>query len=318
MDKARPFCIAKREVWEAYKQVKANQGAAGVDEQSIAQFEENLSNNLYLIWSRMSSGSYMPPPVLRVEIPKDGGAGTRPLGIPTVSDRIAQTVVKRYLEPMLEAKFHPDSYGYRPGRSAHDALQVARTRCWKYDWVLDLDIKSFFDSLDWDLMMRAVRCHTECKWVLLYIERWLRAPVCMPDGTLVSRERGSPQGSVATPWTQRITLSLSGRFPYAAPIQSLICVTRSNIKMSYVALNSLRKGSAFECRLSSACRRSQPQRGRRGHGRRAQNFAASGLPLLARGAAHVVSGSCGRAHHPHHAQGSGGCCCHIARVRAGP
>jgi RNA-directed DNA polymerase len=145
MDKAKPFCIPKREVWEAYKRVKANQGAAGVDGQSIAEFEQDLSNNLYRIWNRMSSGSYFPPPVLRVEIPKDNGAGVRPLGIPTVADRIAQMVVKRYLEPKLEARFHGDSYGYRPGRSAHDALRVARQRCWKYDWVLDLDIKSYLD-----------------------------------------------------------------------------------------------------------------------------------------------------------------------------
>jgi RNA-directed DNA polymerase len=199
VDKAKPFCIAKRDVWEAYKRVKANQGAAGVDGQSIAQFEEDLSNNLYRIWSRMSSGSYFPPPVLRVEIPKDGGAGVRPLGIPTVSDRIAQMVVKQHLEPLLEVHFHEDSYGYRPGRSAHDALNVARQRCWKYDWVLDLDIKSFFDSIDWDLMLRAVRHHTDCKWVLLYVERWLRAPVCMPDGALVSREKGTPQGAVVSP-----------------------------------------------------------------------------------------------------------------------
>jgi group II intron reverse transcriptase/maturase len=147
----------------------------------------------------MSSGSYFPPPVLRVEIPKDGGAGVRPLGIPTVSDRIAQMVVKQYLEPLLEEHFQEDSYGYRPGRSAHDALSVARQRCWKYDWVLDLDIKSFFDSIDWELMLRAVRHHTDCKWVLLYIERWLRAPVRMPDGALVSRESGTPQGAVVSP-----------------------------------------------------------------------------------------------------------------------
>ena len=198
MDKARPFCIAKREVWEAYKRVKANQGSAGVDGQSIAEFEEDLSNNLYRLWNRMSSGSYMPPPVLRVEIPKGDGK-MRPLGIPTVSDRIAQMVVKRYLEPILEPVFHEDSYGYRPGRSAHDALGVARQRCWSHDWVIDLDIKGFFDNIDWGLLMRAVRKHTDCKWVLLYIERWLQASVRMPDGTLVSRERGTPQGGVVSP-----------------------------------------------------------------------------------------------------------------------
>ena len=156
MDKARPFCIDKREVWEAYKRIKANQGAAGVDGQSIAEFEKDLSNNLYRIWSRMSSGSYFPPAVLRVEIPKDNGAGVRPLGIPTVSDRIAQMVVKRYLEPKLEEHFHNDSYGYRPGRSAHEALHVARSRCWKYDWVAELDVKGAFDTPDHGLLMKAM------------------------------------------------------------------------------------------------------------------------------------------------------------------
>ena len=209
MDKAKPFCIAKREVWEAYKRVKGNQGAAGVDGQSIAQFEEDLKDNLYQIWNRMSSGSYLPPPVRRVDIPK-GDGGTRSLGIPTVSDRIAQMVVKRYLEPIMEPVFHDDSYGYRPGRSAHHALTVARQRCWRYDWVLDLDIKGFFDNIDWTLLMRAVRRHTDCKWVLLYIERWLKAPVRMPDGTLVNREKGTPQGAVITPRTQKVIFNLTG------------------------------------------------------------------------------------------------------------
>ena len=198
MDKAKPFCIAKRDVWEAYKRVKANRGAAGVDGESIAAFDSDLKNNLYRIWNRMSSGSYFPPPVRRVDIPKDGGK-TRPLGIPTVSDRIAQTVVQRYLEPILEPVFHVDSYGYRPGRSAHDALAAARQRCWRHDWVIDLDIRSFFDEIDRELLMRAVRRHTDCAWVLLYIERWLQAPVSMPDGTLVNREKGTPQGSVVSP-----------------------------------------------------------------------------------------------------------------------
>ena len=199
MDKAKPFCIAKREVWAAYKQVKANRGAAGVDGQSIEEFDRDLSKNLYRIWNRMCSGSYFPPPVRRVDIPKGDSGGARPLGIPTVSDRIAQMVVKRYLEPILEPSFDRDSYGYRPGKSAHDALSVARRRCWDHDWVLDLDIKSFFDEIDWTLLMRAVRRHTGCKWVLLYLERWLKAPVSMPDGTLVERERGTPQGAVVSP-----------------------------------------------------------------------------------------------------------------------
>jgi len=198
VDKAKPFCISKWEVWEAYKRVKANQGAAGVDGQSIAEFEEDLKDNLFKIWNRMSSGCYFPPPVRRVEIPKDNG-GTRPLGIPTVADRIAQTVVKRYLEPLLEEHFHPDSYGYRPEKSAIEAIGVARQRCWRYDWVLDLDIKGFFDSIDHGLLMRAVRKHTDCKWVLLYIERWLKAPVQFEDGSLVHRDKGTPQGGVISP-----------------------------------------------------------------------------------------------------------------------
>lgn len=198
MDKAKPFCIAKRDVWEAYKRVKANHGAAGVDGQSIAEFEEDLKSNLYRLWNRMSSGSYMPPPVRRVEIPKGDGR-MRPLGIPTVSDRIAQMVVKQYLEPLLEPVFHDDSYGYRPRRSAHDALAMARQRCWRYNWVVDLDIKGFFDNLDWFLLLKALRRHTDCKWVLLYTERWLRAPVCMTDGNLVNRDKGTPQGGVVSP-----------------------------------------------------------------------------------------------------------------------
>jgi RNA-directed DNA polymerase len=198
VNRAKPFCISKWEVWEAYKLVKANKGAAGVDGQSIAEFEEDLKDNLFKIWNRMSSGSYFPPPVRRVDIPKDNG-GIRPLGIPTVADRIAQTVVKRYLEPILEGQFHTDSYGYRPGKSAREAVGVARQRCWRYDWVLDLDIKGFFDNIDHDLLMRAVRKHTDCKWVLLYIERWLKAPAQLADGSLINREKGTPQGGVVSP-----------------------------------------------------------------------------------------------------------------------
>jgi group II intron reverse transcriptase/maturase len=198
VNKAKPFCISKWEVWEAYKLVKANKGAAGVDGQSIAEFEEDLKDNLFKIWNRMSSGSYFPPPVRRVDIPKDNGK-TRPLGIPTVADRIAQTVVKRYLEPILEGQFHTDSYGYRPKKSAIEAIGVARQRCWRYDWVLDLDIKGFFDNIDHDLLRRAVRKHTDCKWVLLYIERWLNAPAQLADGSLINREKGTPQGGVVSP-----------------------------------------------------------------------------------------------------------------------
>ena len=196
MSKVKPFDISKSVVWEAYRRVKANKGAAGVDGESIAEFERDLENNLYKIWNRMSSGTYFPPPVRSVEIPKDNGKGVRRLGVPTVSDRIAQMVVKLYLEPLVESKFHPDSYGYRPGKSAHNAVDVARQRCWRYDWAIDLDIRGFFDNLDWQLVLRAVRKHTDCKWILLYIERWLKAPIQMVDGALVARERGSPQGSL--------------------------------------------------------------------------------------------------------------------------
>ena len=204
MDKARSWSIPKLYVWDAYKRVKANRGAAGVDDQTIEEFERDLANNLYKLWNRMSSGSYFPPPVKRVNIEKRGG-GSRPLGIPTVSDRIAQAVVKGYLEPELEKHFHPDSYGYRPGKSALDAVGVARERCWRYAWVLDLDIKSYFDSISHELLLRAVRKHTDCPWVLLYVERWLKAPVQLEDGTLEPRERGTPQGSV-------ISLLLSNLF----------------------------------------------------------------------------------------------------------
>ena len=198
MDEAKPFDIPKREVWEAFKKVKANQGAAGVDGQSIADFEADLSNNLYKLWNRLSSGSYFPPPVRRVDIPKANG-GTRPLGIPTVADRIAQEVARRCLEPRLEPVFHADSYGYRPGRSAIDAVRQARQRCWRYDWVLDIDVKGYFDSIDWELMLKAVRHHTNCPWVLLYIERWVKAPVQMEDGSVVPRTAGTPQGGVVSP-----------------------------------------------------------------------------------------------------------------------
>ena len=195
MEQAKPFCISKRQVWEAYKRVKANKGAAGVDGQSLEEFGQDLEGNLYKLWNRLASGSYFPPPVLRVEIPKGDGR-MRPLGIPTIADRIAQTVVKQYLEPELEKYFHPDSYGYRPGKSALDAVGMARKRCWQNDWVLDLDIKAFFDNLDHELMMRAVRTHTEESWVLLYIERWLKAPIALQDGTQQVPEKGTPQGGL--------------------------------------------------------------------------------------------------------------------------
>lgn len=205
MAEDKPFRISKWAVWEAWTKVRANQGAAGIDGVSVTQFEKKLKNNLYRIWNRMSSGSYVPPPVKRVMIPKSGG-GERPLGIPTVGDRVAQMVVKMYLEPKVEPLFHPDSYGYRPRKSALDAVGTCRRRCWRYNWVVDLDVKGFFDNIDHSLMMRAVRKHTDCKWVLLYVERWLKAPVELGNGTQMPRERGTPQGGVASPLLANVFL----------------------------------------------------------------------------------------------------------------
>jgi len=195
---AKPYDIPKQLVWEAYQRVKANRGAAGVDGVSLAAFEKDLKDNLYKIWNRMSSGSYFPPPVRLVEIDKDGG-GTRPLGIPTIADRVAQTVAKMVLEPVVEPIFHPDSYGYRPGRSALDAMGVARKRCWDFDWVIDLDIKTFFDSIPHDLIEKAVAHHTDLAWLRLYVGRWLRAPIERADGSLLERTKGTPQGGVVSP-----------------------------------------------------------------------------------------------------------------------
>ena len=186
-------------MWEAYQRVAANKGAAGVDGQSIEDFETDLRDNLYKIWNRMSSGSYFPPPVMAVEIPKSHGDGTRVLGVPTVADRIAQTVVALQLEARVESIFHDDSYGYRPQRSALDAVEICRTRCQKKDWVIDLDVAKFFDSVDHDLIVKAVEANTDQPWVVLYVKRWLKAPVQHPDGTLEQRDRGTPQGSAISP-----------------------------------------------------------------------------------------------------------------------
>jgi RNA-directed DNA polymerase len=195
----KSFQIPKQLVWEAYRRVRANKGAAGVDGQSMADFEDDLGNNLYRIWNRMSSGTYFPPPVRAVEIPKPHGGGTRILGVPTIADRIAQTVVALRLEARTESIFHPDSYGYRPRKSAHDALRKCRERCWRKDWVLDLDIRKFFDSLDHGLVVRAVEANTADAWVLLYVRRWLKAPLQLPGGTLQGRDKGTPQGSAVSP-----------------------------------------------------------------------------------------------------------------------
>jgi RNA-directed DNA polymerase len=196
----KPFDIPKRLVWQAWKQVKANKGAPGADGQSIEAFEADLGNNLYKIWNRMSSGTYFPPPVRAVEIPKASG-GTRVLGVPAVADRVAQTVAALALEPRTESIFHEDSYGYRPRRGALDAVAKCRERCWEKDWVIDLDVRKFFDSVPWDLMVKAVEANTthEQRWIVLYVKRWLAAPVQMPDGGLSERDRGTPQGSAVSP-----------------------------------------------------------------------------------------------------------------------
>src|ERR1700728_3973000 len=194
----KPFNIDKNLVYEAYKAVKSNQGAAGVDGQTIEQFESDLKSNLYKIWNRMSSGSYFPPPVRAVSIPKKSG-GERILGVPTVADRVAQMVVKQVIEPNLDPVFLPDSYAYRPKKSALDAVGVTRKRCWKYDWVVEFDIRGLFDNIDHMLLLRAVRKHVKCEWALLYIERWLTAPILQEDGAVVERSCGTPQGGGVSP-----------------------------------------------------------------------------------------------------------------------
>lgn len=198
MDKTKSYDISKHVVLEAFQRVKANKGSAGIDDESLEAFEANLKNNLYKIWNRMSSGCYFPPAVKAVEIPKKSG-GKRILGVPTVADRVAQMVAKIHFEPTVEPYFHPDSYGYRPGKSAVDAIAITRQRCWGYDWVLEFDIKGLFDNIDHQLLMKAVRKHTDNPWVILYIQRWLKASFQMPDGTIKERTRGTPQGGVISP-----------------------------------------------------------------------------------------------------------------------
>ena len=198
MSRSKPFGITKRQVWNAYLEVKSNDGAAGVDGQTIEGFEQNLEDNLYCLWNRMVSGCYFPPPVKAVSIPKKSG-GQRILGIPTVSDRIAQTVVKQSLEPVLEPVFDTDSYGYRPGRSAHDAVAITRQRCWRYDWVVEFDIRGLFDNIDHNLLMKALRHHCNEAWILLYVQRWVESPLQQPDSRLESRHKGTPQGGVVSP-----------------------------------------------------------------------------------------------------------------------
>jgi RNA-directed DNA polymerase len=196
--KLKSIEISKWAVWEAYRRVKANKGGAGVDEQSMTEFEEDLQGNLYKLWNRLSSGTYFPPPVRAVEIPKRDGS-SRVLGVPDRRGQDRPDGRARIPGARRGAGVHEDSYGYRPGRSAHDALRVCRERCWRADWVLDLDIRSFFDSVPWGLTLKAVSRHTDLRWVLLYVERWLKAPLQREDGSLIERDRGTPQGSAISP-----------------------------------------------------------------------------------------------------------------------
>jgi RNA-directed DNA polymerase len=194
----KPFDVGKGEVQRAWEKVRGARGAPGADGVTIAEFEGNLKDNLYRIWNRMASGTYFPPPVKAVEIPKADG-GTRMLGVPSVGDRVAQTVAAARIGAVVEPLFHDDSYGYRPGRSGLDAAGTCRERCWKYDWVLDLDVSRFFDSVSWDLMLKAAEAQDVPRWVVLYVRRWLAAPVVMPDGSVAEREAGTPQGSAVSP-----------------------------------------------------------------------------------------------------------------------
>lgn len=205
METTKSFDISKQSVLNAFIKVKQNKGGAGVDGQSIEDFERNLDDNLYKIWNRLASGSYFPPPVKAVSIPKKSG-GVRILAVPTVADRVAQMVIKMELEPKLEPNFHCDSYGYRPNKSAHQAIEVTRKRCWEFDWVLEFDIKGLFDNISHELLMKALKKHTDNKWILLYVKRWLTAPLQKEDGTCVARNMGTPQGGVVSPLLSNLFL----------------------------------------------------------------------------------------------------------------
>ncbi len=223
---SKPFEISKQVVAAACEKVRSKKGAAGVDGVTVERFAQDYKNNLYKLWNRMSSGSYCPVPVRMVEIPKDGGRGTRVLGVPTVQDRIAQTVAVACLEPLVEPVFHPDSYGFRPGRSQLDAVATCRRRCWRYAWVIDLDIAGFFDNLDHDLILKAVAHHTDEKWILLYVQRWLGAPLRQTDGTLAVRDRGSPQGGLCEashnpPYGQRWVMRSARGLPLVGAVAAV-------------------------------------------------------------------------------------------------
>lgn len=255
MQKAKSFEISRLQIMEAWLRVQANQGSAGIDGQSISDFEKNLKDNLYRIWNRMSSGSYHPSAVKLVEIPKSSG-GSRPLGIPTVTDRICQMVAVLNLESGLELVFHKDSYGYRPKRSAHDALNQARTRCWKYDWVLDMDIKGFFDNIDHDLLYKALLRHTESAWIMLYIRRWLVVPYETLNGERIERSKGVPQGSVIGPILANLFLHYTfdawmakhyPQIPFERYADDTICHCRS--KLEAETMKEIIKERLATCKL---------------------------------------------------------------------
>jgi len=256
MEKTKPYEIPKRTMVEAYRLVMRNGGAAGIDDQTTQDFDRNVKDNLYKLWNRMSSGSYFPKAVLRVEIPKKSG-GMRLLGIPTVTDRIAQMAARLVFEPMLEPHFHPDSYGYRPKRSAHQALEMARKRCWKYDWVIDLDIKGFFDTIDHELMLKAVDFHKPPVWVRLYIERWLKAPVQVEAGKELERDLGTPQGGVISPLLANLFLHYAfdvwmrkyhGGNPFERYADDIVihCRTKAEAEILLAEI----KGRLGECKLT--------------------------------------------------------------------
>ena len=253
---AKPFEIPKRLIWEAWKRVAANKGAPGVDKESIDAYQNRLGQNLYTLWNRMSSGSYLPQPVRQVLIPKGDGQ-TRPLGIPTVNDRVAQMVVKMIVEPRLEPCFHPSSFGYRPGKkNAHQAVNQARRNCWRYDWVLDMDMKAFFDTIDHDLMMRAIEKHVPEQWIRLYIRRWLESPVELAEGGLQERSCGTPQGGVISPLLANLYLHYAfdvwmrrcyPAVPFERYADDIVCHCRSK-EEGEALLNDLQERLA-ECKL---------------------------------------------------------------------
>ena len=260
MEETKPFKISKQAVKIAFDRVKANKGAYGIDEQSIADFEENLKDNLYKIWNRMSSGTYFPKPVKAVAIPKKSG-GTRILGIPTVEDRIAQMVAKIYFEPKVEKIFYEDSCGYRPNKSAIQAVGVLRERCWRKDWVVDFDIKGLFDNIRHDYLIEMVKRHTEEQWIILYVERWLKTPFKMQDGTIIERTAGTPQGGVISPVLANLFLHyvfddfMSKEFPNIPWVRyaddgALNCVSIKQAKYIIKVLDKRFKTFGLELNLS--------------------------------------------------------------------